>query len=148
MVTNSKPLGLHTVGWLLGFKWRAENNLRQTVLDEDVKTFSPVKREVVEIGPPYFELYLGYKRNAISCVDNHQTSTCDCTSATKAPPREVMHLLKLILLYTLERKETTNVKRDHEEMNCCPLCISSASVLLCDVSHVWSENMSFQFVKE
>jgi hypothetical protein len=120
----------------------------QTVLDEDVKTFSPVKREVVEIGPPYFELYLGFKCNAISCVDNHQASTCDCTSTTKVTPREVMHVLNLILLCTFERKETLNLKRDHDEMNHCPLCISSAFVLLCDVSHVWSENMSFQFVKE
>jgi hypothetical protein len=113
-----------------------------------VKTFSPVKREVVEIGPPYFELYIGLKCSVISFVDNHQAYTCDCTSTTKGPPRKVMHVLKLILLYTFERKETTNVKRDHEEMNHCPLCISSAFVLLCDASHVWSENMSFQFVKE
>jgi hypothetical protein len=76
-----------------------------------VKTFSPVKREVVEIGPPYFELYLGLKHNAISCIDNHQASTCDCTSTCKVPPREVMPVLKLILLYTFERKGTMNVKR-------------------------------------
>jgi len=39
------------------------------------------------------------------------------------------------------------MSKDHEEMNRCPLSRSSAFVLLCDVSHVWSENMYFNLLK-